>query len=409
MPSAVSAAHRVIPTDRTATAAFGRLCGIGFLAYCSYAICRTPLLPLFARDLGATPPMVGFVVGASTLTGIFLKLPAGAWSDVLGRRPMLVLGTIVFATMPFTYLAVASLSVLILVRFIHGAATAILGPVASASVSDVAPAARRGTWLSTYSTVQGAGQTLGPIVAGYLLAAGRYDLAFVVAGLFAAATPLIAAGWPSAAPPVMTAQRTSHAWRGIVEVCQHRLILLTSLTQAAQFVLNGTLNAFLPLFARDVVGLTAAQLGWLFGFQTVMTLATRPFMGMVSDRVGRRTVIVAGLTLCSSAVWLVSLATGTTWLVVGVAAYAVGVAVTTAATSAFITDLSRKARYGAAHGVFGSIYDVGDAFGPIAAGVLVATLGYARMFQVMALVAFSMAVVFAVAARRSPRDVSGEA
>jgi MFS family permease len=207
----------------------------------------------------------------------------------------------------------------------------------------------------------------------------------------------------------MTAQRTSHAWRGIVEVCQHRLILLTSLTQAAQFVLNGTLNAFLPLFARDVVGLTAAQLGWLFGFQTVMTLATRPFMGMVSDRVGRRTVIVAGLTLCSSAVWLVSLATGTTWLVVGVAAYAVGVAVTTAATSAFITDLSRKARYGAAHGVFGSIYDVGDAFGPIAAGVLVATLGYARMFQVMALVAFSMAVVFAVAARRSPRDVSGEA
>jgi hypothetical protein len=60
--------------------------------------------------------MVGFVVGASTLTGIFLKLPANAWSDVLGRRPLLVLGTIVFATMPFTYLAVASLSALILVR-----------------------------------------------------------------------------------------------------------------------------------------------------------------------------------------------------------------------------------------------------------------------------------------------------
>jgi MFS family permease len=393
--------------DPIATAAFVRLCGIGFLTYCSYAICRTPLLPLFARELGATPPMVGLVVGASTLTGIFLKLPAGAWSDVLGRRPLLVLGTIVFATMPFAYLAIASLGALIVVRFIHGAATAILGPVASASVSDVAPAARRGTWLSTYSTVQGAGQALGPVVAGYLLAAGRYDLAFVVAGLFAAATPFIASRWP-ATPPASSAQRSSHVLPSIVEVCRHRLILLTSLTQAAQFVLNGTLNAFLPLFARDVLGLAASQVGWLFGLQTVTTLATRPFMGMASDRIGRRTVIVAGLTLCSSAVWMVSLATGTTWLIVAVATYAAGVAVTTAATSAFITDLSAKARYGTAHGVFGSIYDVGDAFGPIAAGVLVATLGYARMFQVMALIAFSMAVVFAMAARSGPQIASEE-
>src|SRR5688572_6559077 len=108
----------------TASAAFRRLCAIGFLAYCSYAICRTPLLPLLARELGASPPMVGFVVAASTLTGIVLKLPAGAWSDVLGRRPMLLLGTIVFATMPFTYLGVVSLGALVAVRFLHGAATA---------------------------------------------------------------------------------------------------------------------------------------------------------------------------------------------------------------------------------------------------------------------------------------------
>jgi len=55
-----------------------RLCVAGFVAYCSYAICRTPLLPLFARDLGAGPSLIGFVMGASTLTGICLKLPAGA-------------------------------------------------------------------------------------------------------------------------------------------------------------------------------------------------------------------------------------------------------------------------------------------------------------------------------------------
>ncbi len=81
--------------------------------------------------------------------------------------------------------------------------------------------------------------------------------------------------------------------------------------------------------------------------------------------------------------------------------YAAGVAMT-AATSAYITDITRRARYGAAHGVFGTIYDIGDALGPIAAGVLVAGLGYAHMFQVMAAVAMTMAIVFAIATARPP-------
>jgi MFS family permease len=160
-----------------------RLCLAASLAYCSYAICRTPLLPLLARELGANPPMVGFVVGASTLTGIVLKAPAGAWSDVLGRRPLLVAGALVFALMPIAYLGIASLGALVALRFVHGAATATFGPVASASLSDLAPTTRRATWLSTYSTVQGAGQALGPVLAGYLIVSGRFDRAFAAAGL----------------------------------------------------------------------------------------------------------------------------------------------------------------------------------------------------------------------------------
>lgn len=376
-----------------------RLCAAGSLAYCSYQMCRVPLLPLFARDLGADAPMVGFVVGASTLTGILLKLPAGAWSDVLGRRPLLVAGGLVFAVMPFTYLGVASLGALVALRFAHGSATAIFGPVASASLSDIAPPRRRATWLSTYSTVQGAGQALGPVIAGYLLASGRYDLVFLAAGTIAIAAPFIVTGWPATYHAEATSGRLAPFVRGIAEVGREPLILMTSLAQAAQFVLNGTLNAFLPLFARDELGLGLTQLGWLFGLQTVTTLATRPIVGTISDRVGRRGVICTGLTVCSAAVLLVSLATGGVSLTAAVLLYAVGVAVTTAATGAYITDLSQRARYGAAHGVFGTIYDVGDALGPIGAGLLVALIGYAHMFQVMAAIAVTAALAFYIVSR----------
>jgi DHA1 family multidrug resistance protein-like MFS transporter len=367
------------------------------------------MLPLLASDLGATPPFVGLVVGASTLTGILIKLPAGALSDVIGRRPLLIAGATVFAVMPFTYLGAASLAALIAIRFVHGSATAIFGPVASATLSDIAPVARRATWLSTYSTIQGIGQAIGPIIAGYLIAERRYDLAFLVAGAFALIVPVLSAALSSTEARESRKGGVAEFARGISEVGRHPLILMTSVAQAAQFVLNGTVNAFLPLFARDVMEMAASEIGWLFACQVITTLATRPLMGALSDRVGRQHIIASGIVLCSVGVTLMSLASGRSALVAAIVVYAAGAGFTTAATGAFITDLSRRARYGAAHGVFGTIYDVGDALGPILAGLLVGTLGYAAMFRVMALVAFVSAILFHVMARREQQVISASA
>src|SRR5260370_11799743 len=64
---------------------------------------RTPVLPIFAADLGAMPELIGVIVAASTVTGVFFKLPSGALSDVLGRKRMMVLGALFFAIPPFLY------------------------------------------------------------------------------------------------------------------------------------------------------------------------------------------------------------------------------------------------------------------------------------------------------------------
>ena len=69
------------------------------------------------------------------------------------------------------------------------------------------------------------------------------------------------------------------------------------------------LNAFLPLYGRDVLGLTTSELGWMFGLQTVTTLAVRPVIGFLSDRAGRRWVIVTGLSTCGAAMLVLSMAT----------------------------------------------------------------------------------------------------
>jgi DHA1 family multidrug resistance protein-like MFS transporter len=371
------------------------LVATGALAYTSYAMCRSPLLPLFARDLGAGPEMVGVVVAASTITGIAVKMPAGALSDVFGRRALLISGAAVFAFAPFAYLAVASLFWLLALRFVHGNATAIFGPVASATVSDLAPRNRRGAWLSVYSTMQAAGQAGGALLAASLIANGDFDRAFIASGVIGAGALVLAWRQP---PRVNLAVGNEAWWRrlhsGLSEILRDRRILIVSGVQAALLLVSGSLAAFLPLFAKDALGLTTIDIGWIFAGQTTSTLIARPIFGAASDRWGRRALIVSGLAACSGAFGLVAMATDFTTLAVAVVLYGAALAVATSATSALVTDLSRQARYGAAHGVFGTIYDVGDAAGPIVAGLLVAALGYREMFFLNAGWALLLAVVF---------------
>jgi MFS family permease len=60
------------------------------------------VLPRFAQDLGARPQVIG-LIAASTITGVVGTLPAGALSDLLGRRRMMLVGCLFFAGPPFLY------------------------------------------------------------------------------------------------------------------------------------------------------------------------------------------------------------------------------------------------------------------------------------------------------------------
>jgi len=82
---------------------FSTLCIIGLFARFSYSLARSPVLPLFALYLGAGPEAIGFIVGISTVTGIFFKLPSGALSDIIGRKKTMMIGLLVFAVLPFSY------------------------------------------------------------------------------------------------------------------------------------------------------------------------------------------------------------------------------------------------------------------------------------------------------------------
>ena len=373
------------------------LCSVGFLARFSYALARNPVLPLFALYLGAGPEAIGLAVGISTVTGIFFKLPAGALSDVIGRRRTMLAGLCFFAIVPFAYFFINSYSMLVVVRFLHGFATAVYGPVAMAVVADVA-GERKGEMLSWFSSVAIIGTLAGAPIGGLVVSLmggvdGATDATFNTVYAIVAVTGLasLLLGFkillkdeaPSGAG---FASRMEQFMSGIREVGGDRRVVATSAMEGVQNMTMGALEAFLPIYAVTVAGLSAFEAGLLWAVQVVVTMLAKPVMGKVSDRYGRRPLIVAGLLSCALPFALIPHLIGFWALVPACLLFGFGEALVTSSSAAMVADLCKARHYGTAMGVFGTIFDVGHASGPILGGLLVGALGYGWAFALMACV-----------------------
>lgn len=372
------------------TPVFAGLCVVGFFARLSYALARTPVLALFAAFLGAGPEGIGFAVAISTITGIFFKMPAGVLSDVIGQPRTLFLGLACFAFVPLAYLLVDSYPALVVVRFFHGFATAIYGPVAMAVVADLAEG-RRAEMLSWFSAVTITGNLLGAPLGGFLLtylsAQGQPQLSYfqavygVVAflGLVSFGAALFFLRGRQASSKFREGRTLVTVWRkfrqGIRELLLDRKILVTSNMEGVQNLALGALEAFLPIYAVVICGFSAFQAGLLWGVQVVATILAKPIMGAISDRYGRGPLIFWGMFACAVPLALIPWSRQYPLLLGLAAVFGLGEALVTSSAAALVADICHREHLGAAMGTFGTIFDVGHAAGPLLAGALIGLWG----------------------------------
>ena len=387
----------------TASRSFAVLCTIGVFCFISYNMVRMPVLALFAESLGASPERIGLIVSVSTLTGVFLKLPSGALSDIYGRRMLLRVGVIAFGVPPFFYPFVSDLNVLTVLRLCHGLATAIFAPSALATVAELYRE-RRGAALGTYTACTQSGALLGPLIGGYLAFVSGFSSAFMTAGVFGCAAivmfySLQLSSPPPRVPDTGVASVWAEMWKGFSVVARNRKVLIASSTDAAKMIANGALMAFLPLYGVSV-GLNAGEVGLLFTVQSLTSFFSKPIMGRVSDRVGRQPLIMLGLLICAATFVGIPHVSGLAVLLLLSAGFGFGEAVVTSSSSAFVADSSEFKTLGAGMGMQGTIGDIGHASGPLLAGVLIAHLSYAGAFGIIAALQIAAAGFFWVTMRK---------
>ncbi len=371
---------------------------MGGLAIFSSTMAKNPALPLFIRSMGVPISTVGFFAAASTVVGIIVSLPAGILSDIVGRRRVILIAAIVFATAPFLYLLITSPWQLALVRIYHGLATAILGPVAMAAVADTFKKGR-GERMGWYSSATMVGRFLAPLVGGILIFGEDFRWVYLADG-FAGVLALVAAiRLPLIATTSRSAQEAFKRQRGkygqeIVFVFRHPGILATSGIEAVQYFAFGCLETFLPIYLNESLGYPAWKIGLLFAAQILAATFTKPIMGRLSDRYRRTPMIVGGLASGGITTGIILLSSDYLVIMVLIAIFGLGLATVTASTSALVADLSRAQGRGGAMGILSSIMDIGHSTGPMVAGALIGAYSYRMAFGIVGIGLVVVSLIF---------------
>jgi MFS family permease len=367
---------------------FWVLCVMGLFAILSSTMSKSPVLKPFSLSLGTPTDMTGFVAAASTVPGILVSLPAASLSDIYGRRKFLLIAGLVFASAPFLYLFITVWWQLILVRFYHGFATAIFVPVAEASIAELFPT-KRGERISLFSSATYVGRVIAPTLGGYILFITSTNfhvlyLSVAVAGVTALimVLPFVIKEKQSATTRQVDAkEKIETIFRGWKTIVGNRGILVVSFIQACLYYSYGTAEFYLAGYLLEVAHLNDLLTGFIITSIIGVAIFARPYMGKVSDKMGRRLPIILGCVVSGLPLMIVPFITDFWILLLLVVVYGFGFATVMSSTPALISELAPKELVGTSMGFLDTVMDVGQTIGPIISGFILATnLRYTGIF-----------------------------
>nr|WP_319538338.1 MFS transporter [uncultured Methanospirillum sp.] len=377
---------------------------VGFFAIFSTTISKNPVLPLYASSLGANEALIGLISAVSPVAGILLSFPVGVLSDHLGKKRLLLLAGGVFLIAPLLYLLVSDPLLLIPVRFFHGMATAILGPVVSALIAERF-SATKGERIGQYSSATLYGRTLAPLVGGALISffvmvpgTFRYQSVYLAAFTTGLLVFLLILRIPGGENGTLDMITPAIFKESLMAFRSDRRLLATATVDMGTYFVFGVFETFFPVYLAKN-GVEVYLIGIIFAVQVLSIAITKPFFGRVADRQDPRYQIGVGVALLGISVSIIPMSSSLILLLCISLVSGIGISLSTVATTKYVADLAKKEEMGASMGALSSVMDIGHSTGPLVAGVLITLSGFDAGFLSCLLLSMLIAGYFWVATR----------
>ena len=314
-----------------------------------------PLLPLFLTTvLGAGPAFLGVIEGVAESTASLLKLVSGIISDRVPRRKPLVLAGYGLSSLarPLVALAASPFAVL-LVRFADRVGKGVRTSPRDALIADTTDPALRGKAFGFHRAMDHAGAIVGPLTATFLLAWVVADVRTVfwlaaIPGFIAVLLIVLKVTDPE------RKHSAGESFLGTFPGGKLRSFLII----AFLFTLGNSSDAFLLLRAGQL-GVTPARIPLLWAFFHVVKMVVSTPFGSLSDRIGRRSVIIAGWLVYALAYAGFAHATSEFQIWLLFAFYGLFYGLTEGVEKAFVADLAASGKRGSAFGWYNCAIGIG--------------------------------------------------
>lgn len=355
-----------------------------------------PLVPLFLTSvLGAPFAVVGLIEGVAESTASLLKVFSGQLSDRIPRRRPLVVGGYSISAVAKPLMAAAfSWPAVLALRFGDRVGKGVRTAPRDALIADSAAVEARGRAFGFHRAMDTAGAALGALLA--LAAIGllgeRFRLIFLLSAVPAA---LGVASLFLVREHRHRTKAREHPWRSLPALDRRYKAFLLA---AAVFALGNSTDAFLILRARDL-GLSAfvTVLAYVV-FNLVYASLSMP-AGSLSDRIGRRRLLVGGFLLFAVVYLGLALARSPAVVWPLFALYGGYMAMTEGVGKAYVSDLSRADSRGGALGLFQTVTGIVTFFSSLIAGLLWDLAGPRAPFAFGAATGLAAALMLAATVR----------
>jgi MFS family permease len=347
------------------------------------------VLPLYVAKLPAPlfplpeTVRVGILISIFGLVNALLQPFAGAFIDRAGKRKPFILGGLVFmtvATLGFTI--VASFTGLLIMRSLQGIGVALTIPAALALMANASQKQTRGGSMSIYTTSRMIGLAAGPLVGGALYDRYGFNASFYTGAAFIILAIVLVQLWVQEAPSKSI--RTKPAKFQLIDP---RLMTVSLVGVAfASFIMASDFTMMSSLEAQFNAKLNMNA--FVFSIVFSALLFSRIFVevpsGRLSDRIGRKPLILSGLLVLVPSTALLGYATSVAELIVLRLIQGIGAAAVAAPSFAVAADLSRSGGEGRQMSLITMGFGLGIALGPLLAGIL-AVYSFTLPFDIGAL------------------------
>jgi DHA1 family multidrug resistance protein-like MFS transporter len=336
---------------------FASMLGIGIIV---------PLLPLYADNLGATGIWIGVIFAGYSISRTITTPIAGRLSDRSGRKLLLSIGLLSSAIISLGYIS-NNLWGLTIVRFLHGAASGMIQPIAQAYIGDLAPEGEEGKWMGYFNTAFFAGFGCGPLMGGVLTDHFGMNVAFfAMSGLNLLAFLIVAFLLPELGRGKMAAGPRS-SFKEMSSSGTVKGLFSFQLTFALG---RGAFATFLPIFAGIYIGLSPTLIGILVATNILLLSLLQLYGGNIADRFNRRALVTVSSLGIAASIALIPLG-GNFWQLLGICALGgISGAMATPAASALSVEEGRRFGMGSTIAMLAMAFSIGMGVGPLLGGVI---------------------------------------